>query len=203
MNWEVVPDQEQTDSGLVCLLWEWHSTTAWINFKQVVKSWILVQWFAPIYLDQRKVSFSTYLVRVEDMRGSFSRLGLSWKSFRRLSTSLALWLKKSCCIEATASQRSGHSSFPWLKKGSSPKRLVKVECWDIMSALEDTSGQETQDSRAERWGSQPHGLLVATVRWRVSCLRHYPGYLFLIYPSCPELSPSLLLFTTHELTAVC
>lgn len=33
-----------------------------------------------------------------------------------------------------------------------------------MSALEDTSWQETQVSRAERWGSQPLCLLVATVR---------------------------------------
>lgn len=87
----------------------------------------------------------TYPAKVEDMRGnlgSLSRCGPSWSSFRRPSTSLALWLKKSCFSEVRASPRSGHSSFSWLKNGSSPNRLVKAACWDITSASEDSSWQK-------------------------------------------------------------
>lgn len=71
--------------------------------------------------------------------GSLSKWGPSWSSFRRLSTSLALWPKKSCFSEVRASSRSGHSSLSWLKNGSSPNRLVKAACWDITSAVEDSS----------------------------------------------------------------
>lgn len=87
----------------------------------------------------------TYLDKVEETRGNWPRLsrwGPSWSSLRRLVASLVLWLKNSSCSEERASWRSGHSSLSWLKKGSSPNRLVKAPCWDIMSVSEDSSQEK-------------------------------------------------------------
>lgn len=106
---------------------------------------------------------SPYLSRAEDMRGRSKRWGPSWISFRRLSTNLALWLKKPCFSEGPTSRCSGHSSFPGLKKGSSLKKLLRAACWDIMSALE--------------------GLLCCWVEWKVSFGTWSPGFPALYTPA--------------------
>lgn len=77
----------------------------------------------------------TYLIKLEETRGNWLKLsewGLSWIPSRRLSATLVLWLKKSCCSDERSSWRSGHSNSSWLKKGSSPNKPVKAACWDII-----------------------------------------------------------------------
>lgn len=93
---------------------------------------------SPACTFMRISSDCTYLDRVEDTRGnwgSFSSWDPSWSSLRRLSTSWARLPKKPCCREVSPSLRSGHGSLSWLKKGSSPNRMLKAACWDIVSGV--------------------------------------------------------------------
>ena len=91
-------------------------------------------------------SYFTYPANVEERRGSLLSLSRgcpSWRSVRRLSASLVLRLKKSCCSEERAPLCSGHRSRSWLKNGSSANMLLRALRWDIISVLEDCFSRQT------------------------------------------------------------
>lgn len=130
--------------------------------------------------------YYTYLGNVDERTGCCLSVS-NCEELCRLSASLALLLRKSCCRK-----ERGHSSCSWQEeRSSSPNRLFKAAYWDIL-ILPRTVPDKTIGfvlSLQLPW----IGLHFVWTSWT--------AVLFILQLLC--WNPPVMLFKGYELTAVC